>query len=108
MPFAKVEVELPVMFSALAAIPPVKVDVAVPETVKFVAVVVPSCERPVTERDVEVAFVARRLVNIELVACSIEANSEVDVALVNVPLVALKSEVKNEVEVELVMFELVP
>ena len=68
IPLLNVDVELPVMFKALAAIPPVKVEVAVPVTVRLATVVVPSWERPMTEREVEVAFVARRLVKMELVA----------------------------------------
>lgn len=83
-PLAKVEVELPVILRALVDIPPVKVEVAVPVTVRLATVVVPNCERPVTARDVDVAFVAVRELRIALVAWKIEAKKDVVVAFVPV------------------------
>ena len=64
------------------ASPPANVDVERLVTERFVIVVVPSCERPETERAVEVVFVTVRFVPKIEVPVKVEAKKLVDVPLV--------------------------
>jgi hypothetical protein len=69
IPFAKVELAVVDTTESVPVwIPPAKVEVEMFVMLKFVAVVVPSCERPETERAVEVELVDTSELKIELVA----------------------------------------